>query len=89
MFFTTREKFITAEYEGLIHNELKYKTLFDNGIVYFYKKYAIDKKMEKPVINYDYEVESYDGGLENEHAIDEEVVYDFFCEFVSHRKNVP
>ncbi|OSY00330.1 hypothetical protein BTJ45_02936 [Bacillus mycoides] len=86
MFFTTREKFITAEYEGLIHNELKYKPLFDNGIVYFYKKYAIDKKMEKPVINYDYEVESYDGGLENEHAIDEEVVYDFFCEFVSHRK---
>lgn len=86
MFFTVRERLITAEYECLIRNELKYKPLFDNGIAYFYKKYAIDGKLEKTMIDYDYEVENYDGGLENEHAIDEAVVYDFFCEFVSHRK---
>lgn len=88
MFFSVRERLISDEYKSLIRSELKYKPLFDNGIAYFYKKYAIDKKIEKPVVDFDYETGYYDGGFENENAIDEAVVYDFFCEFVSHRKKV-
>lgn len=90
MFFTMREKFITAEYEGLIYNELKYKPLSDNGIAYFYKKYAIDKKMEKPVVNFDYETGYYDGGFEYAYEHDyfnyPDAPIDLFEEFVSHRK---
>ncbi|WP_148358041.1 hypothetical protein [Peribacillus simplex] len=85
IFFTTRMNLENCECAELIESDEKYKTLYDNGISFFYQKYAINK----PIVprQYDYEVEDYDGGYDESNLLEvESAADDFLFKFVEHRK---
>ncbi|MFC8563505.1 hypothetical protein [Peribacillus frigoritolerans] len=85
LFFATRMKYINYECAELIESDDKYRALDDNGISFFYKKYAINKAIVPR--HYDYEVEDYDGGNYESNSLDiENEAYDFLARFIEHRK---